>query len=147
MFVSNRPTLFSFIFKQSPTNDFQECDTFTDDADPDDDSFVTIPMQLTPSNDDSFVTIPTQLTPVTAASFWDPRESAGRPDAVKGTFKRAPLNNRLTANSVPIRKTMLNLSARQFQVCSNSIGTEINNKKDDNLDKIAGPSSIFFIKI
>lgn len=127
-----------------PPNDLQECDTFTDDHD--DDSFVTIPAQLsTPSNDDSFVTIPTQLTPSTAANFWDPREAAGRPDVVKGTFKKTPLSNKLTSHSAPIKKTMLNLSVRQYQTTSCSAssmgGTNLeSNKRDANLDKIAGPS-------
>uniref|UniRef100_A0A914NZ55 Uncharacterized protein n=1 Tax=Meloidogyne incognita TaxID=6306 RepID=A0A914NZ55_MELIC len=128
-------------------NDLQECDTFTDDAEHDD-SFVTIPTQLTtPSNDDSFVTIPTQLTPSTAANFWDPREAAGRPDVVKGTFKKTPLSSKLTSShSAPIRKTTLNLSVKQFQqatsfTSANLIQTNMeSNKRDTNLDKIAGPS-------
>uniref|UniRef100_A0A915NX40 Uncharacterized protein n=1 Tax=Meloidogyne floridensis TaxID=298350 RepID=A0A915NX40_9BILA len=132
---------------QPSNNDLQECDTFTDDAEHDD-SFVTIPTQLTtPSNDDSFVTIPTQLTPSTAANFWDPREAAGRPDVVKGTFKKTPLSSKLTSShSAPIRKTTLNLSVKQFQqatsfTSSNLIQTNMeSNKRDTNLDKIAGPS-------
>ncbi|CAK5031016.1 unnamed protein product [Meloidogyne enterolobii] len=132
---------------QPSNNDLQECDTFTDDAEHDD-SFVTIPTQLTtPSNDDSFVTIPTQLTPSTATNFWDPREAAGRPDVVKGTFKKTPLSSKLTSShSAPIRKTTLNLSVKQFQqatsfTSANLIQTNMeSNKRDTNLDKIAGPS-------
>ena len=136
------------LFLKPSNNDLQECDTFTDDAEHDD-SFVTIPTQLTtPSNDDSFVTIPTQLTPSTAANFWDPREAAGRPDVVKGTFKKTPLSSKLTSShSAPIRKTTLNLSVKQFQqatsfTSANLIQTNMeSNKRDTNLDKIAGPSS------